>query len=108
MVPPARSRSDEIDGNLVVMSGAGAVRPHSLVWLALDTVTSPEPVISDAFAADTDDASSNPVCGSVFDALHTVDFWGPKHVLIHARAHVRLLTRITGVPECRRHVPTSP
>ena len=36
-VPPARSRSDEIDGNLVVMSGAGAVRPHSLVWLALDT-----------------------------------------------------------------------
>ena len=38
MVPPARSRSDEIDGNLVVMSGAGAVRPHSLVWLALDTV----------------------------------------------------------------------
>ena len=35
-------------------------------------------------------------------------FWGPKHVLIHARAHVRLLARITGVPECRRHVPTSP
>mmetsp|Transcript_40614 Transcript_40614/g.130974 ORF Transcript_40614/g.130974 Transcript_40614/m.130974 type:complete len:288 (-) Transcript_40614:186-1049(-) len=38
MVPPARSRSDEIDGNLVVMSGAGAVRPQSLVWLALHTV----------------------------------------------------------------------
>ena len=30
-------RSDEIDGNLVVMSGAGVVRPHSFVRLALDT-----------------------------------------------------------------------
>ncbi|EOD21312.1 hypothetical protein EMIHUDRAFT_241357 [Emiliania huxleyi CCMP1516] len=39
--------------------------------LLVYTTTSPEPVISDAFAADTDDASSDPVCGSVFDALDT-------------------------------------
>ena len=35
--------------------------------LLVYTTTSPEPVISDAFAADTDDASSDPVCGSVVD-----------------------------------------
>ncbi|EOD24581.1 hypothetical protein EMIHUDRAFT_206587 [Emiliania huxleyi CCMP1516] len=39
--------------------------------LLVYTTTSPEPIISDAFAADTDDASSDPVCGSVFDALDT-------------------------------------
>ncbi|EOD24538.1 hypothetical protein EMIHUDRAFT_206521 [Emiliania huxleyi CCMP1516] len=39
--------------------------------LLVYTTTSPEPVISDAFAADTDDASSDPVCGSVFDAFDT-------------------------------------
>ena len=37
MVPLARSRSEEIDGNLAVMI-AGAMQPHSLVQLALDTI----------------------------------------------------------------------
>ena len=37
MVPPVRSRSEEIDGNLAVMI-AGAMQPHSLVRLALDTI----------------------------------------------------------------------